>query len=195
MSEMDVLFPLPDGRRNADDMGMPPNICQNCARLRAERFGQQRLTPAADRLLDQFAAECEYECGLVFERGLAAARPPGRHDDDDECQEQQVQHQPAAGIEQPPQAGEGATDDAGTRGHREVRRVAPERKGIGTRSLAGATRAAGHTAYCRDNTEGRLWRGVNAAVGPARAAARARWRFAGRHRPGGRVGRSGAATD
>jgi hypothetical protein len=43
MSEMDALFPLPDGRRNADDMGMPAPVCRECERLRKDLAAAQAL--------------------------------------------------------------------------------------------------------------------------------------------------------
>jgi len=69
MSEMDVLFPIPQGGRNADDMGMPSPITPKAAMI--------PLTPAdieaIARVIAKHGSRIMYECDEdIFRAGMAA---------------------------------------------------------------------------------------------------------------------------
>ena len=75
MSDFDVLFPIPSGGRNADDMGMPPSLADRAAAYQAARWRDAQSsvpTPARNfpRCTKTLQAQgvayprtC-YECGL-----------------------------------------------------------------------------------------------------------------------------------
>lgn len=62
MSEMDILFPVPDGRRNADDMGLPP--AQAAPAPSAERTSPYCTCDYGDdRGMIAHAAHCDFALG------------------------------------------------------------------------------------------------------------------------------------
>src|SRR5574343_941103 len=76
MSELDILFPLPDGRRNADDMGMPPSsadcIGTGCAKA--------ALLARVRELEAELAREKrEHDCATTFHAVAVKERDLERH--------------------------------------------------------------------------------------------------------------------
>jgi len=62
MTELDILFPIPDGNRNADDMGVPPATGWRCPDCCGTGF-------------HSFLPLCEEKCATCDGTGVEIMKP------------------------------------------------------------------------------------------------------------------------